>query len=114
REGDDGFLEVMLDEAALLGAEVFQICDYPPLEEFATARLAQVRRHAESLGLELEIGTRGVSREHLTRFLRLAEELDARFVRSMFSRAGEPPSLDDATRHLEAALPGFRSAGVTL
>lgn len=114
REGDGGFLATMLDEAALLGAEVFQICDYPPLDELDAAQLRRLRRHAEALGLELEIGTRGVTTEHLIRYLDLAEALGSRFVRSMFSQAGETPELDEAVRHLAAALPAYRSAGVTL
>lgn len=114
RRGDDAFLETMLDEAVELGAQVFQVCDYAPLDGFGASRLAQIRRHAESLGLELEVGTRGVDATHLARYLGIAEALNARFVRSMFSRAGEEVVLGDASRELKMALPGFRAAGVTL
>jgi sugar phosphate isomerase/epimerase len=114
RRGDDGFLETMLDEAAQLGGQVFQVCDYPPLNDFSASRLSQVRRHAESLGLELEVGTRGVDADHLERYLGIAEALGARFVRSMFARAGEDVVLASASRELKKALVAYRASGVTL
>lgn len=112
--GDPGFLDIMLEEAAGLGAKVFQVCDYPPLDDFDQARMRGLRRRADVLGLDLEVGTRGVRAEHLARYLRIAETLEARFVRSMFSNAGETPRLDEAVRELAEALPLYRQAGVTL
>ena len=114
RGDDDSFLEEMLEDAAGHGGQVFQICDYPPLDGFDAARLRSVRREAEALGIELEIGTRGVTSEHLERYLEIADALGARLVRSMFSRAGEVPDLAQATRELASALPRYRASGVTL
>lgn len=114
RGADASLLPEMLTESAALGAEVFQICDFAALEGLERAQLRTLRRQATDVGLDLEIGTRGVEAGHLGRFLQLAEELEVSLVRSMLSAAGESPDLDQAVRELERALPAYRRAGVTL
>lgn len=80
-------LTEMLHDAAGLGADVFQICDYPPLEGLAGAELTEVRRLSERLGLQLEVGTRGIRPSRLLRYLGLAQSLGSSFVRSMIQPA---------------------------
>lgn len=107
-------LEAMLEQTAAAGVDRFQICDYPAVETFDDARLASVRRHAESLGLTLELGTRGISGDHLARYLRLAERLDVSLVRSMLNAGDHRPSRDEAVRLLADAVPAYEAAGVTV
>jgi sugar phosphate isomerase/epimerase len=104
----------MLQETHDLGAGVFQICDYAPLEEFDENGLLALAAKAGELGIELELGTRGVSTAHLADYLRLARLLGARTVRSMIYTATERPTLDEARRSLEEALPAWEAAGVHL
>ncbi|HLR95053.1 MAG TPA: hypothetical protein VK053_11040, partial [Jiangellaceae bacterium] len=73
----------MIDRASQLGGEVFQICDDPRIEELDAMQLQELRERAEILGLELELGTRTIGREHLARYLDIAEALGARTLRSM-------------------------------
>lgn len=101
----------MLDKTADLGAELFQICDYPLIE---TADLTRVRKHAEKLGIRLELGTRGVAPDHLAKYLEIARALDVTLVRSMFYSATSRPTPDEAVRMLAEAVPGYEKAGVTL
>lgn len=104
----------MLRDTAELGGRVFQICDYPPIESYDTARLADVRATARDLGLRLELGTRGIRPERLDTYLRLARELDVTLVRSMLNSAGHRPGTAEAVALLEEAVPRYADAGVTL
>ncbi|SDT37291.1 sugar phosphate isomerase/epimerase family protein [Actinoplanes derwentensis] len=104
-------LDTMLERTAALGVELFQICDYPLIEE---ADLASVKRTADGLGIALELGTRGLSPEHLQRYLDIAQRLDVTVVRSMFNTVGHRPSLDEAIDLLGAAIPDYERAGVTV
>ncbi|MBR8743362.1 sugar phosphate isomerase/epimerase [Nocardiopsis sp. MG754419] len=103
----------MLHDTASLGADVFQICDYPPLEAMDEGEFARIRATARDLGLILEVGTRGVAPDHLRRFLDIAAHLGATFVRSMItpqdlhSEAGVPAMLTDV-------LPEYAERGVEL
>jgi 3-oxoisoapionate decarboxylase len=107
-------LPEMLAETRALGASVFQICDYPAVESMSPARLRGLRDQAADLGITLELGTRGISLEHLERYRELAGALGVRFVRSMLHTAGHKPSPDEATGLLRRAVPRYRDQGVTL
>ncbi len=107
-------LEDMLEDTRLVGGDLFQICDYPPLEAMSTEDLAVVRRRATDLDLTLEIGTRGMQPEHLLRFLDIAEHLGSGLLRSMISRKPGNPSLAELPGLLAAILPEFERRGVTL
>ncbi|MFJ9424819.1 sugar phosphate isomerase/epimerase family protein [Streptomyces sp. NPDC101249] len=104
----------MLRDTASLGGQVFQICDYPDIESYDRARLADLRATARDLGLALELGTRGVRPEHLRRYLDLAGELDVTLVRSMLNTADHRPGTDEATALLKETVPAYADAGVTL
>ena len=107
-------LTAMLEETAALGASVFQICDFPAVESMTPAELRGVRDHARSLGITLELGTRGIAAAHLERYRELAAVLGVRFVRSMLRTAEHKPSTAEAIDLLREVLPGYQDQGVTL
>ncbi|GAA1615148.1 sugar phosphate isomerase/epimerase family protein [Actinoplanes couchii] len=104
-------LDTMLERTAAHGVTLFQICDYPLIEELD---LAAVKATADRLGITLELGTRGLSVEHLTKYLDIAGALGASVVRSMFNTVSHQPTLDEATRLLTTAIPSYEKAGVVL
>lgn len=107
-------LEAMLEETAAAGLDRFQICDYPELETYDGRRLRTLRAEATSLGVALELGTRGIGQEHLERYLGLADRLGVTLVRSMVGAGGHRPDRAEAVRLLRAAVPAYAAAGVTL
>jgi sugar phosphate isomerase/epimerase len=102
------------EQTRQLGVELFQICDYAPLLTMSHAELESAASQARALGLQIELGTKGIEPGHLTGFLQLADLFDAKLVRSMVYAPGFRPSLDEAARMLDQILPAFESAGVTL
>lgn len=107
-------LEQMLEDTRSLGADLYQICDYPPLDGMSLDELDQIRRLTLDLGLSLELGTRGVRPDHLLRYLDIAERLGARLVRSMVQTSPGEPSLAEVPELLAQVLPEFERRGVTL
>ncbi|MFE6527423.1 sugar phosphate isomerase/epimerase family protein [Streptomyces rochei] len=107
-------LPAMLRDTAALGGEVFQICDYAPIESYDAARLADVRATADDLGLTLELGTRGIRPEHLLKYLDTAGELGVTLVRSMLNTADHRPDTAEAVALLKEVVPRYAAAGVTL
>jgi sugar phosphate isomerase/epimerase len=101
-------LHDMLKQTNELGCTVFQICDYPAVESLSAAELADLRDTAADLGIELELGTRGVAPEHLRRYLDLCKQLNATLLRSMLQQTGDSVSM------LKEAMPAFESQGVTV
>ncbi len=65
-------LDAMIDATADAGVTRFQICDYPVVEDWDATALDALRGHAEQRGVILELGTRGITAEHLERYLIMA------------------------------------------
>lgn len=97
-----------------LGVDLFQICDYAPLESMSDAEVADAAAAARELGLTIELGTKGVEPGRLARFLDLAGVFDATLVRSMLYSPETRPTLTQAEEWLRAALPAFEASGVDL
>lgn len=97
-----------------LEVDLFQICDFAPLELMSDTELQDAARAASDLGLTIELGTKGIAPTHLARFLELAEVFDARLVRSMVFGPDTRPTLDEAAVWLAETLPAYEAAGVTL
>jgi 3-oxoisoapionate decarboxylase len=104
----------LLDEAARLKVKVVQFCDNLPLVKLAESELEVFHRRALELGLELELGTRGLAPENLRANLRLAQRLDCSFLRLVIDSPGDEPSADEAVARLQAVLPEFTAVGVRL
>ncbi|KFF71191.1 TIM barrel protein [Pectobacterium brasiliense] len=107
-------LEAMLEQTAESGAGVFQICDYAVVEALSSAELEKLRQRAVDLGIQLELGTRGLATDHLTRYLTMARALDVRFIRTMFNTATHKPTQDEALALLRRVLPEFEQHNIQL
>ncbi|GAA4359472.1 sugar phosphate isomerase/epimerase family protein [Microbacterium rhizosphaerae] len=97
-----------------LGVELFQICDYAPLETVSAAELEDAAAAARDLGLRIQLGTKGLEPERLGRFLDLAGVFGATLVRSMLHGPDSRPSHAQADVWVRAALPAYEASGVTL
>ncbi len=104
----------MIDKTAGWDVTLFQICDYPPLEAYDEEALDGLRRHAADRGVGLELGTRGVQPEHLTRYLHIAKALGVTLVRSMINSADHRPTVEEAIELLRQVIGDYEAAGVTV
>ena len=97
-----------------LGVDLFQICDYAPLESMDDAELTDAAAAARDLGLTIELGTKGIEPDRLARFLELAGVFGAGLVRSMLYSPENRPTLALAEEWLRAALPAYEASGIDL
>jgi sugar phosphate isomerase/epimerase len=103
-----------LERTAALGVDLFQICDYAPLEAMTDQELQAVRATADRLGISLELGTKGIRPEHLRKFLHIAGILRAPLLRTMFNVPGHTPTAEEAVAIFKEVLPEFEAAGVKI
>jgi sugar phosphate isomerase/epimerase len=103
-----------LQKTADLGVDLLQICDYAPLEAMSDGDLAAVGATADSLGITLEVGTKGIRPEHLRKFLHIAGILGAPLLRTMFNTPGHTPTNEEAVGIFKEVLPEFEAAGVKI
>lgn len=108
-------LKEMMKETKDYGGEVFQICDYPLIEQMNDDELGEIASYAKTLNLELELGTRGIHPSKLRNYLHLAKTLNVNFIRSMyFSKEFTPVDNEQAVEWIEEVLPDFQEANVTI
>jgi sugar phosphate isomerase/epimerase len=102
----------LLDRAQQFGLRLVQFGDHMPLHEFDAARLQQLKERATHDGIELEIGARGLTPDHVVAYARLARELGAPIVRFVIDAPGYHPTPAAVVDVLRAALPHLE--GTTL
>ena len=107
-------LEELFSRTRELGAQEYQIGDYPPLQTYSDARLGDLTKSADDLGITLELGTKGIRPEHLANYLRMADLLGAKVIRSMVNAPDHRPTLSEAEALLRASMPAYEASGVSL
>jgi 3-oxoisoapionate decarboxylase len=107
-------LKDMIHETKKYGGELFQICDYPLIEEMTEQELADISSYAKSLDVELELGTKGIHPSVLKKYLSMAKIMDVKMIRSMVYSNDYRPSPEQATQWLTEMMPSFQQQGVTL
>jgi sugar phosphate isomerase/epimerase len=104
----------LVRQAAELGVKVVQIADNLPLDELTIAELKDLRKLSQDHGIDLQVGTRGVDRSHLLKYLEIALQLEARLIRTMESRQGLPAPISEIEKNVCLVLPEFVQAGVSI
>lgn len=93
---------------------MLQIADNLPLDMLSNAELHELRDEARDSGVDIEVGTRGISADHLQRYVEIAGILGSPFVRVVIDRGDDHPSPEEALSRLRGVESDFRSAGVVL
>lgn len=104
----------MIRKTKEYGADVFQICDYSPIEEMNEVELKSISDEAKRLKIELELGTRGIQPNHLKKYLRIANALDVKLVRTMINDKNHTPSMKQAEKWIKENLQSYIDSGVTI
>ena len=104
----------LLAVARAFGLPVVQFGDHIPLHTFDAPRRAALRDAATAAGITLEIGARGLTTEHLQRYVCLARELRAPLVRFVIDGPDYEPGIDEVVAIVRGAAPELAAANVTL
>ena len=104
----------LLDKAAGMGVRVVQICDNLPLDQLTDSQRGDLRQSAVQRGIVIEVGTRGISREHLQRYLSLAVHFGSPILRVVIDTAEHHPSLDEVLDLLRPMRRELEQADVCL
>jgi sugar phosphate isomerase/epimerase len=104
----------LLDKAAQLGVSVVQFADNLPLHELTPSHLATLEKYATKLELSVEVGTRGIARDHLRTYLTLAQRFKSPIVRIVIDTADRHPDPEEVVRALRDVVPEFERADVCI
>lgn len=104
----------LLSRAKQLGVSLVQVGDNWPLHELSAQQLNTFQQEATRLNVQLEVGARGLTDEHLERYVELGAYLQSRLVRFVIDKATYRPTIDQVADILKNALPVLKKAGITV
>jgi 3-oxoisoapionate decarboxylase len=104
----------VVQRAIDIGVHVVHFLDNLPLDSFNDAMLERARDLAREHKIEVEVGTRGTEPEHLLKYLRIAQKMDARLLRTMGGWHGAPAPGEEIRSNFRKVLPQFSNAGVRI
>lgn len=104
----------LLDFAIAQRVPAIQFGDNLPLHAMSDADLRAFAARARQNGVAIEAGARGLTREHLGRYLEVCGILGARLLRFVIDAKPYEPSPADVVRLVRDALPDLERANVVL
>ncbi len=104
----------LLERAHELRADVLQIADNLPIGGQSEADLTGLKAQADSYGIALEVGTRGIKSENLETFLSIAQKLSSPILRVVIDSKGHEPSIPEIIDLLKPFESKFKQAGIKL
>jgi 3-oxoisoapionate decarboxylase len=104
----------LLERAADLGVGVLQVADNLPLHRLTGDERLRLREEATARGISVEVGTRGVARDHLRRYVAIALELGSPVLRTVTDTADHRPGPEEIVAALGPLTPELEDAGVHL
>ena len=104
----------LLESASRLHVPVVQIADNMPLDKMDAGEVDALAEFAVRLGIQVEVGTRGIVPSHLQRYLALAEQFHSPILRVVIDTAETHYEPDIATDLLRSQRGAFERAGVIL
>lgn len=109
-----------LDEQDLIAQTIdfelkcLQIGDNVPLHTFSPERLSALRDAINNNNIRLEVGARGLTEEHLHRYLDIAASLQSPLLRFVIDENKYEPELKTITPILKNILPHLKKHNITL
>jgi sugar phosphate isomerase/epimerase len=104
----------LLDKAGQLDVTVLQVADNLPLDRLSATGIDTLHARAMSAGIDIEVGTRGISPDHLRRYLRLAAQLDSHLLRVVVDTAEHHPPVDEIVEILRGLAQELGERNVVL
>jgi len=104
----------IVDKATTLGIKIVQIADNMPVEKLSDTELVKLRSYAESKGVSLEMGGRGLTIRHTIRCLEKADIICSPLLRMVIDTADYEPDTDSVISLIRDLLPEFRKRNIKL
>ena len=104
----------LLHKAAELGVDVVQIADNLPLDKFSGAELLKIKNVAEDLKVDIEVGSRMMTRENLQKYVELAVFFNSPVLRFVIDGKDYTPDVHEVIAVVSEAVPMLEENHVIL
>ena len=104
----------LIDKAAASGLNLVQIADNLPLETMTESEVIDLRKYGEAIGVEIEMGGRGLTPEHAMKCLEAAKLLNSPILRMVIDGAGFEPDILNVISIIKELMPECKTCGIKL
>ncbi|QHV97853.1 sugar phosphate isomerase/epimerase family protein [Spirosoma endbachense] len=104
----------LLNRTTQFGLNLVQFGDNWALHELPADRLEALRQQAVQQEIQLEIGARGLTEQHLDHYIHLSSQLNSRLLRFVIDTSVYKPAIEAVVSLLKNALPDLIKTGITL
>ena len=104
----------LIDKAAASGLNLVQIADNLPLETMTESEVIDLRKYGEAIGVEIEMGGRGLTPEHAMKCLEAAKLLNSPILRMVIDGVGFEPDIKNVISIIKELMPEFKASGIKL
>ena len=104
----------LVDKAAASGLNLVQIADNLPLETMTKSEVIDLRKYGEAIGVEIEMGGRGLTPEHAMKCLEAAKLLNSPILRMVIDGAGFEPDILNVISIIKELMPECKTCGIKL
>ncbi len=104
----------LMQFSADLGLHLLQIGDNVALDLLTPDSRFALRETSNKLGIEVEVGTRGIEVSHLQEYLQIARFFDSSILRVVVDTASHHPSPEEVVGLIRQVLPDLENTKVTL
>ncbi len=104
----------LLGKAQEFGLRLVQFGDNLPLHELTADGLHRLHTQAKEKGISLEVGARGLTEQHLTLYIKLAYQLDARLLRFVIDNRAYEPDVAQIISVINRFVPELEKNNITL
>ncbi|MEP7142235.1 MAG: TIM barrel protein [Ferruginibacter sp.] len=94
----------LIGKAKEFGIKLLQVGDNLPMHEWDERRLNIFKKKLKENKIELEIGAKGLTKEHLCRYLKLCRKFDTRVLRFIIDDKEYQPSLHEINNIIESSI----------
>jgi len=104
----------LIDKAHGFGIRVVQIADNSPLHLLSESELDSLYRYASLMGIRIEVGTRGLNIDNISRYILIAKKLKSDILRVVIDGPGFEPGLIEVIALLKEIIPVLRENNIKL
>ena len=105
-----GFMQFAHDH----GFNLVQIADNLPLHRFKAEELMDIVTTAKKLGIEIEVGTRGLTIENVEQYLKISATLNSSLLRIVIDQGNHQPSIDEIHSLIQELIPLLEQHNISL
>jgi sugar phosphate isomerase/epimerase len=104
----------LLNKAAELGVSCLQIADNLPLHELPEERLNNLVILAKQKNIQLEAGSKIMTRDNLLRYISIAERIGSPILRFVIDGNNYRPEINEIVKVIKEAVPLLEEKNITL